>query len=117
MGLVAQIIANEKRKAELRRPGAFIHGSAAISGKLDETKPLSGLCPSLDLAKGRVVVASKRQLGPILGPVMFCNTCRDGNPAGLVNKAVRHGCLLSIQSTAHTEGAIGSLNLDVPFAL
>ena len=64
-----------------------------IARGLDETKPLSGLNPSLDLAKGRVVVASERQIVPTLGPLMFCNTACDGNPAGVVNKAARHGCL------------------------
>jgi len=40
------------------------HRARGIIGWLDETKPLSGLEPSLDLAKGRVVVASERQIVP-----------------------------------------------------
>ena len=63
------------------------HRARGIVGWLDETKPLSGLEPGLDLAKGRMVVALEPQMVPILGSAMFCNTACDGNPAGVINKA------------------------------
>jgi len=60
---------------------------------LNLTEPLRGFCAGFSLAEGLVVVTSRCQLGPVFRPMMFSNSCGDGNPAGLVNKVVRHGCL------------------------
>ena len=90
----AQIIPPLKK---LARNGVWRYGPREelfdLRWGLDLTEPLSGFCAGFSLAEGQVVVTSRRQLGPIFRPVMFSNSRGDGNPAGLVNKAVRHGCL------------------------
>src|SRR4029434_502951 len=47
----------------------------------------------LAIAAKRVIVASKSQLVPAFVSLTFSDMPCDGDPAGPVNEAVRHGCL------------------------
>jgi hypothetical protein len=52
--------------------------------RLNLTEPLRSFCPSFSLAEGLVVIASHRQLVPIIGATPFGDTGVDNDSASLV---------------------------------
>jgi hypothetical protein len=84
---VAAIAITTPRKEK----AAPVGGAAFCSGdELNLTEPLRGFCPCFGLAEGQVVIASHRQLVPIIGATPFCDTGFDSDSAGLVCEG-QHG--------------------------
>src|SRR5512143_443441 len=75
-------------------------GPTFRSDDIDLPEPPRSFCLGCGLAEGRVVIAWHRQFVPALGMTLFCDAPCDGNPAGPIQEAVRHGFLQSLESVS-----------------